>query len=74
MDTPRVEQVPEGSGEQRKLEETGCEVILGTPKTSAVKGSVKVKEGEPCFIETPRTVPKTRGLTDDKKKFVTLSY
>ena len=27
MDRPGVCQVPEGSGEQRKLEETGCEVV-----------------------------------------------
>ena len=26
-DRPGVRQVPEGSGEQRKMEETGCEVI-----------------------------------------------
>ena len=30
--------VPEGSGEQRKMEETGCEVICGAPTTPAVKG------------------------------------
>ena len=30
MDKPRVRQVPEGSGEQRRLEETGCEIICGT--------------------------------------------
>ena len=27
MDRPRVRQVPEGSGEQVKMEETGCQVI-----------------------------------------------
>ena len=26
MDRPGVRQVPEGSGEQRKMEETGCEI------------------------------------------------
>ena len=36
MDRPGVRQVPEGSGEQGKMEETGCEV--GVPTTSAVKG------------------------------------
>ena len=36
-----VRQVPEGSGEQRKLEETGCEVICGASATLAVKGQVK---------------------------------
>ena len=27
MDRPGVRQVQEGSGEQRKVEETGCEII-----------------------------------------------
>ena len=27
MDRPGVRQVPEGSGQQRKMEETGCEVL-----------------------------------------------
>ena len=43
MDRLGVRQVPEGSGEQRKMEETGCEVIFGVPTTSSVKGYVKVK-------------------------------
>ena len=30
--------VPEGGGEQRKTEETSCEVGCGTPTTLAVKG------------------------------------
>ena len=38
MDRPGVRQVPESSGEQRKMEETGCEVICGAPTTLAVKG------------------------------------
>ena len=37
MDRPGVGQVPEGSGEQRKMEETGCEIICGAPTTLAVK-------------------------------------
>ena len=37
MDRPGVRQVPEGSGEQGKLEETGCEIICGAPATLAVK-------------------------------------
>ena len=31
MDRPAVHQVPEGSGEQGKMEETGCEIICGAP-------------------------------------------
>ena len=39
MDRPGVRQVPEGSGEQEKLEETGCKIISGAPTTLAVKVS-----------------------------------
>ena len=38
MDRPGVRQVPEGSGEQRKMEETGCEIICSAPTTFVVKG------------------------------------
>ena len=32
MDRPGVRQVPEGSGEQKKMEGTGCEVIPNDPR------------------------------------------
>ena len=38
MDRPGVLQVPEGSGEQGKMEETGCKIICGAPTTLTVKG------------------------------------
>ena len=38
MDRPGVRQVPEGSGEQGKIEKTGCKIICGAPMTYAVKG------------------------------------
>ena len=38
MDRPGVQQVPEGSGEQGKMEKTGCKVICGAPTTLAVTG------------------------------------
>ena len=38
MDRPGVRQVPEDSGEQGKVEKTGCEIIFGAPTTLAVKG------------------------------------
>ena len=38
MDRSGVRQVPEGSGEQGKMEKTGCKVIFGAPTTLAVKG------------------------------------
>ena len=34
---PGVRQVPEGSGEQGKMEKTGCKIISGAPTTLAVK-------------------------------------
>ena len=38
MDRPGARIVPEGSGKQRKTEETDCEVIRGAPTILAVKG------------------------------------
>ena len=36
-----VHQVQGGSGEQGKMEETGCEIICGAPTTLAVKGQMR---------------------------------
>ena len=38
IDRPGVRQVPEGSGEQGKMEKTGCKIICGAATTLAVKG------------------------------------
>ena len=38
MDRPGVRQVPEGSGEQGKMEETSCKIICGALMTFAVRG------------------------------------
>ena len=38
MDRPGVRQVPEGSGEQGKMEKTVCKLICGALTTLAVKG------------------------------------
>ena len=38
MDRPGVRKVPEVSGEQGKMEESGCEIICGASTTLAVKG------------------------------------
>ena len=38
IDRPGVRQVPEGSGEQGKIEKTGCKIICGAPVTLMVKG------------------------------------
>ena len=37
MDRPGLRQVPEGSGEQGKMEKTGCDVICGAPTIPAIK-------------------------------------
>ena len=38
LDKPGVRQVPEGSGEQGKMEITGCKITCCAPTTVAVKG------------------------------------
>ena len=40
MDGPGVRQVPEGNGEQGKMEEIGCEITCGAPTTLAVRGEM----------------------------------
>ena len=40
MDKPGVCQVSEGREEQGKMEETGCEIICGTPTTLVLKGLI----------------------------------
>ena len=42
MDRPGVRQVPEGSGEQGKIEKTGCKIICGAPTTLTVKGLMMI--------------------------------
>ena len=38
MDRPGVHQVPQGSGEQEKMEETVCKIICGARTAFVVKG------------------------------------
>ena len=38
MDRPGVRQVREGSGEEGKIEKTGCKIVCGAPTILAVKG------------------------------------
>ena len=40
MDRPGVRQVPEGSEEQEKMEDTGCKFMCGVPTTLTVKGLI----------------------------------
>ena len=50
MDRPGVCQVPKGSGEQGKMEETGCKIICGAPPTLAVKGLMMMMMAELCGV------------------------
>ena len=38
IDRPGARQVAEGSGEQGKMEEAGCEIMCGVPATLTIKG------------------------------------
>ena len=40
FDRSEVRQDPVGSGEQGKMEETGCEIICGAPTTFRIKGQM----------------------------------
>ena len=53
MNRPRVRQVPQGSGEQGKMEETGYEVVCGVTGARAVKVKVKRVEKEEVFVPCP---------------------
>ena len=49
MDRPGVQQVPEGGGEQAKMEKTGCKIICGAPTTLAVKGLMMMMSVHKCL-------------------------
>ena len=46
MDRPGVQQVPESSGEQGKMEKTCCRIICGAPSTLAVMGLMMMYMGQ----------------------------
>ena len=52
MDRPGVRQVAEGSGEQGKMEKTGCKIICGAPTTVAVKGLMLMMMRWCAYIES----------------------
>ena len=54
MDRPGVHQVPEGSGDQGEMEETGCKIICGAPTTLAVKGlMIMMMKNAPTVVQLP---------------------
>ena len=61
MDKPGVRQVQEGSGEQGKMEKTGCKIIHGTPTTLAVKELMMMMKIIVFLVEhVPRFEPPVR--------------
>ena len=50
MDRLGVRQVSGGSGEQGKIEKTGCEIICGVPTTLAVKELIMMMTSKACFV------------------------
>ena len=50
MDRPGVLEVPEGSGEEGKMEKTGCKIVFGAPMTLAVKGLMMMMMIEPASV------------------------
>ena len=65
MNRPGVRQIPEGSGEQGKMEETGCEVTCART-TLRVKGKVEVEVSG----EMSRALVRLRGNIDGLGKYI----
>ena len=55
MDRPGVRQVPEGSGEQGKMEKMGCKIICGARTTFAVKGLMMIDDDDDDDVVLART-------------------
>ena len=62
MDRPGVRQVPEGSGEQRKMKEVGCEVICDAPTTSRLRGQWRWRTQKSHTRWTLHCISKTQTL------------
>ena len=79
MDRPGVRQVPEGSGEQGKMEKTSCKIICGAPTTLAVKGLMMMMrpyqvEGRTCendlwpnALELERGILRVRASAEERR-------
>ena len=64
---PGVRQVPEGSGEQRKMEGNGCVVIYAAPTTPALEEQVKVKVK---FVPLPTPTPTPSKPRNNNKNWI----
>ena len=70
MDRPGLWQVPEGSGEQGKMEKTGCKIICGAPTTLAVKGlMMMMMSGKSCtaVLHLPLPIPTIVQPTEEQR-------
>ena len=56
MDRPGVRQVPEGSGEQGKMEKTACKIICGAPTTLAAKELMMMMMMIPWYTRNEQSV------------------
>ena len=70
MDRPGVRQVPEGSGEQGKMEKTGCKIICGAPTTLWVKGLMMMM----MMMTMMMMMMMTMMMMTDVQALVTVSY
>ena len=71
MDRPGVQQVPDGNGEQGKMEKTGCKLICSAPTTLAVKGLMMMMISAPIVLWSGTLVYRFARQTarkDNKKK------
>ena len=59
MDRPGVRQVPEGSGEEGKMEKTGCKIICGAPTTLAVEGLMMMMMMINKYVQQNKTKQKS---------------
>ena len=56
MNRPGVRLAQEGSGEQGKMEKTGCKIICGAPTTLVVKGlmiMMMMRQVTDAFLDSP---------------------
>ena len=69
MDRPGVRQVPEGSGEQRKMGKTGCKIICGALTTLAVKGLMMMMRWKDTIREwTGLEFTKSQTVVENREK------
>ena len=77
MNRPGVQQVPEGSGEQGKMEKTSCKIICGAPMTLVVQGLMMMMtylEGLALIHQSFPSVTYLEGLVLIHQSFPSVPY